>query len=237
MRHLFCLLYFFIALSLVGCINPINIDNTSDSSNVNIDLDFSQVNNVNNDIELINKSDISDVLLEKDIKDGNLFIFTLDNKDTIYGGLKYNNKYYNLGVVSEPSPLDSNQIKLFDLNLNSSYVFGIQGIFGSHTLERNYFHIKDKVPYKLLTLSGYIIEKDLDNDDKTEFINTYGTIPTTEIYVFENNKFFVSNLNNILNAESVAFNKDKAIFEVIYKKGQSKPKLFQYDNKKLITVE
>ncbi len=93
------------------------------------------------------------------------------------------------------------------------------------------------MPTKILQISGYAVEKDLDNDGFIEFINTYGTIPTTEIYIFQDNKVFVSNLNNALNAESVILNKDTLNFEVNFKEEQSEPMLFKYKNKSLIAAE
>jgi hypothetical protein len=232
---IFYLIILSVTLILNGCNDQVNNDN-EDTGNKNVNLTFNQIEGVKNEIALLDASESYNIILNKNIKLGDLFVYMLDKGNVLYGGLKFENKIYSLGVISD-ALIDKDQLELFDINVGSMYIFGIQGTYGSHTIERNYFTLEDNMPTKILQISGYAVEKDLDNDGFIEFINTYGTIPTTEIYIFQNNKVFVSNLNNALNAESVILNKDTLNFEVNFKEEQSEPMLFKYKNKSLIAAE
>ncbi|HBB29411.1 MAG TPA: hypothetical protein DC000_09230 [Clostridiales bacterium] len=232
---IFYLIILSVTLILNGCNDQVNNDN-EDTGNKNVNLTFNQIEGVKNEIALLDASESYNIILNKNIKLGDLFVYMLDKGNVLYGGLKFENKIYSLGVISD-ALIDKDQLELFDINVGSMYIFGIQGTYGSHTIERNYFTLEDNMPTKILQISGYAVEKDLDNDGFIEFINTYGTIPTTEIYIFQDNKVFVSNLNNALNAESVILNKDTLNFEVNFKEEQSEPMLFKYKNKSLIAAE
>ncbi len=126
---IFYLIILSVTLILNGCNDQVNNDN-EDTGNKNVNLTFNQIEGVKNEIALLDASESYNIILNKNIKLGDLFVYMLDKGNVLYGGLKFENKIYSLGVISD-ALIDKDQLELFDINVGSMYIFGIQGTYAN----------------------------------------------------------------------------------------------------------
>ena len=198
-------------------------------------LEFSQVNNVK--IEDLELGNINKIIEEKTIdKDLSAFIFTDNENSEFKGGINFNGNSYYIGQVSMEN-VSEDLMGIEELHVFGRKAVKIYGVLGANYAQAFYWFVEGKPEESIIQIDGNTVEIDLDNDDKSEVVATTGTIPETRIYMLEEDKIVISDVNKSIGAKSVILqDKDEKLFEVYFKPGKPEQYVFNKSSfiKKLI---
>lgn len=204
-------------LLLSGCSKP---------ENSTLPLAFIEANKVKiNDLQL---DTIDEIIQERTIDNGARVLIFKDKEDgQIKGGINLRDKYYQIGEVSvENTP--EGLMGIEEVQVFGKEAIKIYGILGTSYAQAFYWFTQESFQESIIQVDGNTIEVDLDNDGKQEIVSTLGTIPQTKIYILDENKIFVCDINESIGAESsILKDRDKKIFEIYFQ--PNKPKKYMYD--------
>lgn len=225
MRAKKLILYFIVFIVLSGCStvqSDLNLE--SNNSQETIALSFEPAT-VKQTISKLDTNQIYEILKTKDTSDAKIIIFTKKENqqkadDYLYGGIKIDNKLYDLGQIGARQYLDGTSIQLIK-SFPTEYIIRFDGAFGVNYSQTNYYIIKNQIPEPLLQVDGHVFESDLDGNGTIEIISSYGTPTETSIYVKENDKFMVTNVNKNIGATSVMFDHNLNVFSAFFKNEES----------------
>lgn len=194
-------------------------------------LDFTEVNKEKlNDLDLNN---INEIVEEERFDNGSsVFLFRDDEGGEIKSGISINNKSYFIGVVSiENTPLELTGIK--KVQVFGKDALKIYGILGTNYAHAYYWFPQEDI--STIHIEGHTVEIDLDDDGKNEIVSNSGTIPEANIYIFKEDKIYISDVAKSIGAKSVRLlDEEKKIFEVYFK--PNKPEVFTYYNGSLLKI-
>lgn len=187
---------------------------------------------IKSEIKIISEQAIGKITGELLVDDALVFLYEPKiNAEEINGGLKINDKYYDVGQISVYQTGNEIEIK----NLFGKQVIKFSGSLGANYSQAIYIVIEDSKPRVLLQVDGHAIEKDIDMDNEEEVISTWGTLANTKIYKSIENSVMVSDINESVNAQVVLYDNNTNVFE-IYKK-PNEPRYYTLSNQILTEVK
>lgn len=193
-------------------------------------LKFSPVSYVA--MESLNFDQIDQMVEEKVIDNGlKAFIFQ-DHDGEMKGGVQINGRVYGIGQLAMENP-QGDLMGIQEVQVFGKKAVKIYGALGADYLQAFYWFVEENPEASIIQVDGHTMEIDLDGDDGNEILATFGTIPKTKVYMFQEDSLCVADLNESLGAESVAL-KDIAqrVFEVYFE--PNKPEQWHYDKGALI---
>lgn len=228
-------------------IDHLNIEDTVDNggasnttkqkSERDVSLTFNAVTN-NQAIHNISQLDNTKTVKEQSIDGGTVIIYSKqDDQENIYGAFKTKDAKYELGVVGGFSLQmdDYELLSIKELAFNGKSLLCIIGVFGANAPVQNYFSLENgEITPFLRVDTGHAVELDLDDNGTTEIVSSHGTPNQSYVYKWEKDRFYVSNINDTLNATSVYLDEESQ-FNVSYEDPNTIEK-YKYQSGSLILL-
>lgn len=218
--------------------SPTSISTTSpDTIHESIPLEFKNAD-IAQSVEMLDKSVIKKIYIEKDISSGKAFIFANSNdKEWLHGGIKINDTYYDLGnVAMNLAEQEMETISINEVDFCNIKLLRIFGVMGANFGQTSYYSFYDGKPSTFVIINGNGIERDIDNDGNKEIISCSGTSAYTYLYKYEDGYIKQSDINLALNAAAVFFDENTNSFSAYYNDEKIKSKLFKFNGKEMVLL-
>lgn len=152
------------------------------------------------------------LLRSEKINDLQFDFYYKNEADTdIYVSMHINTTTYELGQIAYIRMEDD--VTITYVTANSMPLIKVNGYCGANCPISMYVTADTASP-ALLRIEANTVETDVDDDGLPEIVATVGTAPQTTIYKMENDRIIAANINEIMNAPAVLYDRDKNVFQV-----------------------
>lgn len=222
---------------IISDVDPPNSEPPQGQEAEYIKLTF-QPHHSDQDIREVHQLKAANIIKEQEVLDGKIIIYDKqDDPQNVYGAYRTEDKLFDLGIIGgKHEGRDDHLVSIDQINIFDRSIISINGVFGANAPVKNYFSAEEDEIYPFLQIAtGNATETDLDGDGTVEIISSHGAHIQTYIYIWEDEDFYVANVNEALDATSVYVNEEKQI--IAFYDTNSPNKVYTYDSGILILVD
>jgi|GEM_PF-2619736 len=188
---------------------PTNTPNSPDNE-INVEVPFQPVA-PEQPLASIDPGELATILVNRPFTGGRVIVYqTVADQENVYAAVQTKAGLWSAGVIgysAEPGQYDVSEVDVFD----RAYV-KITGACGANCPISTYVRWGQD-QQTLLRIEAHTVEADLGGDGQGEIVATVGTVAETTIYALVRGELAAANLNELLHAGTVIYNRANGCFQ------------------------